>query len=224
MAGWVLGGILLSRFQIEGTDLGLAPTDSLIERFGLFTIIVLGEVVVGVVEGISDADRTALSIVTGMIGLMIGFAFWWTYFDFVGDRHPRSEGGALTHWMFGHLPTTMSIAAAGAAMVSLVEHAADDRAPTATAWLLAGSVALGLISLILIVRTLDAFDRLPGVYRPVSGALAVAAVASLFVGWLRPAPWLLALALVAILTAVWLFAIVKWVRVGGPAGHAPGTD
>ena len=224
VVGWVIGGILLARFQIEGTDLGLTPSDSLVERFGLFTIIVLGEVVVGVVEGISDAERTALSIVTGMIGLMIGFAFWWTYFDFVGDRHPRTDRGGLTNWMFGHLPATMSIAATGAAMVSLVEHAADDRAPEATAWLLAGSVALGLVSLIVIVRTLDAFDRLPGVYRPVSWALGVAAAASLVVGWLRPAPWLMALGLVAILTAVWLFAIAKWVRVGDPDEHVPGTD
>ena len=224
VVGWVIGGILLARFQIEGTDLGLTPSDSLVERFGLFTIIVLGEVVVGVVEGISDAERTALSIVTGMIGLMIGFAFWWTYFDFVGDRHPRTDRGGLTNWMFGHLPATMSIAATGAAMVSLVEHAADDRAPEATAWLLAGSVALGLVSLIVIVRTLDAFDRLPGVYRPVSWALGVAAAASLVVGWLRPAPWLMALGLVAILTAAWLFAIAKWVRVGDPDEHVPGTD
>jgi len=224
VVGWVIGGILLARFQIEGTDLGLTPSDSLVERFGLFTIIVLGEVVVGVVEGISDAERTALSIVTGMIGLMIGFAFWWTYFDFVGDRHPRTDRGGLTNWMFGHLPATMSIAATGAAMVSLVEHAADDRAPEATAWLLAGSVALGLVSLIVIVRTLDAFDRLPGVYGPVSWALGVAAAASLVVGWLRPAPWLMALGLVAILTAAWLFAIAKWVRVGDPDEHVPGTD
>ena len=224
VVGWVVGGIVLGRFQIANTDLGLTPTDSLVERFGLFTIIVLGEVVVGVVEGISDAERTALGVVTGMIGLMIGFAFWWTYFDFVGDRHPRTEGSGLTHWMFGHLPATLSIAATGAAMVSLVEHAADDRAPEATAWLLAGSVALGLVSLIVIVRTLDAFDRLPGVYQPVTWALAAAAAASLVIGWLRPAPWLLALGLVAVLTAVWLFAIAKWVRVGDPDEHVPGTD
>ena len=181
-------------------------------------------VVVGVVEGISDAERTALNITTGMIGLMIGFAFWWTYFDFVGDRHPRTTRGGLTNWMFGHLPATMSIAATGAAMVSLVEHAADDRAPVATAWLLAGSVAVGLVSLLVIVRTLDAFDRLPGVYQPVSWALAFAAAASLVVGWLRPAPWLMALGLVAILSVVWLFAIAKWVRVGDPDEHVPGTD
>lgn len=224
VVGSLVGWVLLTRFRIEGTDLGLTPTDSLVERFGLFTIIVLGEVVVGVVDGISDAERSAIAIATGMIGLMIGFAFWWTYFDFVGDRHPRTGSSSLTQWIFGHLPVTMSIAATGAAMVSVVEHATDDRVPEATAWLLAGSVALGLVSLILIVRSLEAFERIPGVYGPVVGALAAASVASLFVGWLRPAPWLLALALVAILSVVWLFAIGRWVRVRDPQERVPGTD
>ena len=54
-------------------------------------------------------------------------------FDLVGDRHPSALRGGLTNWMLGHLPAAMSIAATGAAMVSLVAHAADDRAPEATA-------------------------------------------------------------------------------------------
>jgi hypothetical protein len=29
-----------------------------------------------------------------MIALVIGFGFWWIYFDLVGRRLPRSEGGA----------------------------------------------------------------------------------------------------------------------------------
>ena len=224
VVAWVAGGIALQRFQIEGTDLGLTPTDSLIERFGLFTIIVLGEVVVGAVEGFSDGERTTLVIVTGMLGLMIGFAFWWTYFDFVGDRRPRTEGGRLAHWMFGHLPATMSIAATGAAMVSLVEHAADDRAPAASAWLLSGAVALGLISLILIVRALTDYVRFPDVYHPLSWALALGAFVSVLVGALRPPPWLLALLLYAVLTLIWLFAIGLWVKNGDPDAPVPGTD
>jgi low temperature requirement protein LtrA len=50
----------------------------MIERFDLFTIIVLGEVVVGVVNGIADADRTPIAVVTGILGLGIGFAYWWS--------------------------------------------------------------------------------------------------------------------------------------------------
>ena len=136
------------------------------ERFGLFTIIVLGEVVFGVVDGLSTPDRDALVIVTGMIALAIGFGFWWIYFDVVGRRPPRNEGGPLVTWMLSHLPITLSIAAAGAAMVSLIGHAGDDRTPAGTAWLLAGAVALGLVSLIFTEQALVDAVRLDAVYRP----------------------------------------------------------
>ncbi|MGH9209238.1 MAG: low temperature requirement protein A [Acidimicrobiales bacterium] len=48
-----------------GSHEGLPPTDSLVERFGLFTIIVLGEVIFGVVDGLSTPDRDGLVIATG---------------------------------------------------------------------------------------------------------------------------------------------------------------
>ena len=50
---------------------------------------------------------------------MIGFGFWWLYFDLIGRRPPRRESGVIATWLLGHLPITMSIAAAAAAMVSL---------------------------------------------------------------------------------------------------------
>ena len=103
-------------------------SESMIERFDLFTIIVLGEVVVGVVNGIADADRTPIAVVTGILGLGIGFAYWWSYFDFVGGRRVRSERGALSRWLVGHLPVTMTIAATGGVMVCMVEHASGGHA------------------------------------------------------------------------------------------------
>jgi low temperature requirement protein LtrA len=82
---------------------GMPPTDSLVERFGLFTIVVLGEFVFGVVDGLSTPERDALTITTGMIALMIGFGFWWLYFDLIGRRPPRRESGAIATWLLGHL-------------------------------------------------------------------------------------------------------------------------
>lgn len=109
-------------------------------------------------------------------------------------------------------------------MVRLVEHAGDDRAPTATAWLLSGAVALGLVSLIMIIRTLADYVRFPNVYQPLGWALALAALASTLVGVLRPPPWLLALLLVAVLSLVWLFAIGLWVETGDPDARVPATN
>jgi uncharacterized membrane protein len=48
---------------------------------------------------------------------------------------------------------------------------------------------------------------------PLTVALLAGAVAAMVVGWARPAPWLLVLLLFAILTALWLFAVSRFLRV-----------
>ncbi len=207
---WIVGIVLAALSSRVG--LGLTPTDSLVERFGEFTIIVLGEVVIGVVAGLSAAERDARTIVTGMLALWMGFGFWWIYFDLVGRRPPRADGGALSNWVMSHLPITLSITAAGAGMVSLIGHAHDATAPAGTSWLLAGAVALGLVALVLTERALVDASRLASVFQPLSMALTGGAAAALIVGWIRPAPWLLALLLVAILSAVWFFAVSRFLR------------
>jgi low temperature requirement protein LtrA len=206
---WIAGMVVLGRSG-ELLSRGMPPSDSLVERFGLFTIVVLGEFVFGVVDGLSVPERDALTITTGMIALVIGFGFWWIYFDLVGRRPPRRDGRALASWLLSHLPVTMSIAAAGAAMVTLIAHAGDPRTPESTAWLLSAAVALNLLGLVLTERVLADARRLAVVYRPLGVALALAAAAALLVGWARPAPWLLASALVAILSVLWFFAVGRF--------------
>jgi hypothetical protein len=98
-------------------------------------------------------------------------------------------------------------------MVSLVEHAGDTSAPTATAWLLGGSVAVAVVALIQVMSTLEEAGRVPQLYRPVMGALGVVAVVALVAAWWAPAPWLLALVLVGVLSVVWWFAVDRWLRV-----------
>jgi len=130
---------------------------------------------------------------------------------------PREHGVTVITWIGSHLPITMSIAAAGAGMVSLIGHAHEPSTPPNTAWLLAGAVATGLVSLILTERSLVIAERFALVYRPLGIALAIGAAAALVVGWARPVPWLLALLLVAILAAVWLFALAGSLRHYGVA-------
>jgi low temperature requirement protein LtrA len=211
VVAWIIGLTLAGRSAV-GLSRGVPPTDSLVERFGLFTIIVLGEFVFGVVQGLSAPERDLVTITTGMIALVIGFGFWWIYFDLVGRRLPRSDGGALANWLLSHLPITMSIAAAAAAIVSLIGHAGDARTPASTAWLLSGAVASGLLALILTERALVDAGRLELVYRPLSLALAGGAAAAVLVGSTRPPPWLLASLLVAILSVLWLFAVSRFLR------------
>jgi len=211
--GWIALVLLMGRSR-AGLGRGMAPTDSLVERFGTFTIVVLGEVVFGVVNGLSLADRDIETISTGMVALVLGFGFWWIYFDVVGGRLPKGDGRALANWILGHYPIVLSIAAAGAGMVSLVEHAHDPRTPVASAWLLSGAVAVGLIATIVTSRALADASRLAAVYRALQIAMALGAVVSIVIGLTRPAPWLLVLLLVLVLVLVWAIAIRGFLLAG----------
>jgi low temperature requirement protein LtrA len=108
----------------------------------MFIIIVLGEVVLGVVNGLlAVGDLDFRTVATGVLGLIIAFGFWWTYFDYVGLRLPRQDGGSLALWLYSQFPIAIAVAAAGAGMVSLIEHATDARTPEPSSWLLTGSVS-----------------------------------------------------------------------------------
>ena len=217
---WILATIGLGT-RPRSYSIGIAPTESMVERFDTFTLIVLGEVVVGVVSGMIAASQDMLTIATGVVALVIGLGFWWIYFDIVGGRRARQSGRAITAWILAHLPITLAIAAAGPAMVSLAENARAAATPAATAWLLVVSVAVVLVAEIAIVLAFvdGGAERL--VYRPLLIAMAIAAVVVLLVALVPLPAWALALVLNAILLAIWFVAAGRFMRAGSwPPGTA----
>jgi low temperature requirement protein LtrA len=213
LGGWI--GFMLIGSRSSGPQAaGIQPTESLVERFGLFTIIVLGEVILGVVTGLSEAGPDALTIVTGSLAMVIGFGLWWIYFDLVGRRLPRGGRGLIWTWMLSHLPIQLGIVASGAAIVSVIEHAHDPATPVENAVLLGGSVAIALLALIVVERSLEDAVRLESVYRPLGPALAIGAAVAFLAGWAAPAPWLLAALQVAVLTVLWFFVVIRMIRAG----------
>ena len=60
------------------------------ERFGSFTIIVLGISILGVVDGISSHKWTVESITDAALGMGIAFSLWWIYFDSVDGAEIRA--------------------------------------------------------------------------------------------------------------------------------------
>ena len=88
------------------------------ERFGLFTIIVLGESIVGVVSGVArNYDATAVGV-TAILGLALAFGIWWVYFDFVARRPPKPDVWSTICWAFLHLPLVRLIT--GAVAICLI--------------------------------------------------------------------------------------------------------
>ena len=205
----------LSRRRVQ-IDAAFRVSSSMAERFGLFTIIVLGEVIAGVVNGLGQAEHSTATTAVGLLCLGIGFGIWWNYFDFVGLRRPRPGLGVRGIWLVTHLPLSMAVAATGAGMVGLIEHAGANRSPAGTAWLIGGSVALLCVCLALLLRLLP--ERRGA--RLVPAGLVAAALVSVIATALRPPPWVLTLVLLLVLTAVWTESFVRHARLGEPFVHS----
>ena len=95
------------------------------ERYGLLTLIVLGESVLSATQATQAAfdaggsGARLLALAAG--GLLILFAMWWLYFE-----HPPRLGSssrATFAWGYGHLPIFASIAAVGAGLSVTADHA-----------------------------------------------------------------------------------------------------
>jgi len=97
------------------------------ERYGLFTIIVLGESVLASTVGVQDAlEGGGLSfdlIVIALAGLVLLFVLWWLYFsEPAGDGLSRRRELSFV-WGYGHYLIFAALAAVGAGLEVAVEQA-----------------------------------------------------------------------------------------------------
>ncbi|WP_394832483.1 low temperature requirement protein A [Pendulispora rubella] len=95
------------------------------ERYGCFTLIVLGETVTGatsaIQEGLHEGHHTATLVSVAAAGLVIVFSMWWLYFDRPGHRRLTSFRSAVV-WGYGHYFIFASAAAVGAGMEVAVDY------------------------------------------------------------------------------------------------------
>ncbi|WP_443047028.1 low temperature requirement protein A [Streptomyces sp. NBC_00267] len=99
------------------------------ERYGLFTIIVLGETIaaatVAVKSGIEKNDALGEPLPIAVGGLLIVFAAWWIYFVVPIHGHLRSNRQSFL-WGYGHYLVFASAAAIGAGLEVAVEQAVGE--------------------------------------------------------------------------------------------------
>lgn len=106
----------------EQAKLPRLSTSRLPERFGLLMLIVLGESVVGVVNGLAGMQKTELNaLIIAFLAIAASFGFWWTYFDFVGRRPPKPNVYSNITWSYTHLPLAMAIASFGASVTNIIQ-------------------------------------------------------------------------------------------------------
>jgi len=194
-------------------ELSTASTPSLVERFGLFNIIVLGEVLVAVVQGVAGHHDLTLEIgVIGALGMLIAIGLWWVYFDFVSHRLVRKSVILAGLWMYMHLLVTAGIATIGAAVLNVIKHA-NTQLPTDVRWLLVVSIAIVLIGISIIMYTLQPRTPFESADRKGQIVMMLSSIAIILLGFttLETIP-LLGLVIVFMLAPV-LFGLTMWINI-----------
>lgn len=191
-------------------DLPKLSMSHLGERFGLFTLIVIGESVVGVVQGLaSSSELSWWGLAEAALGMTIAFSMWWIYFDAVEPRAPRRRMGFARSYL--HLPLVMALAATGAAITNVVSHPGAVL-PAATRALMCGAIAtsaLALAALSLVVRASPAVASAARVLQGILIAVALAGVAlARFGGALGPGT-ILAILAAGLLAAVVVASVMR---------------
>jgi len=110
-------GSLLGRRHL---NLSLSP--SMVERLGLFTIILFGEVILGVINGTSQVE-----ILNGRVwgcfgmGILVVFALWWIFFSVIADREVQT--GFLKGQVMSilYIPALSSLGIVGVTFAGLID-------------------------------------------------------------------------------------------------------
>jgi low temperature requirement protein LtrA len=95
---------------LRRSSLDLSLSSSMSERLGLFTIIVFGEVVLGVVNGVSRIAAPSFSNwLNFALAISIVFALWWIFFTLTSNREAKKGFIRASILELLCLPTLMSL-------------------------------------------------------------------------------------------------------------------
>jgi low temperature requirement protein LtrA len=180
------------------------------ERYGCFTLIVLGEVVLGVTVAIQGALNSpdheggaGLADLLGLAaaGIVIVFSLWWLYFDEPAEHLLTSLNTALA-WGYGHyavFAAVAAVAAVGAGLEVAVDYDTghSELGPVTAGLATAVPVAVFLLS----VWLLHMRRRPGGGVGPLNVVYPAAAVLVLGTAW-APAPIHLTAVVLAVLVGV----------------------
>ncbi len=116
--------------MIRALDKFGSDAHHMVERFGIFTIIVLGEAFVKVLD---DAQGTLLGseqVMFGVTALVVLYGLWWLYFSDTAGKLPNLASNLKPlAWSYGHLALASSLVAFGVSVKKLfaetIKHPSD---------------------------------------------------------------------------------------------------
>ena len=157
---------------------------SLVERFGLFTIIVLGETILGILTGISDIqNKTWVVWLAFILCIVIAFLLWWIYFDMAGDRKIKQGYKYLQLLIFLHIPLLASLGVVGACIrVILPELSASELHERGDVKLILCVAIATILFMISIISAIMQKEEARSYIRPISRLLFIIGIVILIAG------------------------------------------
>ncbi|MGE5791979.1 MAG: low temperature requirement protein A [Bacteroidota bacterium] len=116
------------------------------ERFGLFTIIVLGELVVAVGTGTMAATWHPAVVAVAVAGFGVAACLWWIYFERLTGQELQRAAVPIVTFAYAHLPLLGALMFVAGGVSLLVSADAGHGGP-AGAWALCAGVAAFLAAL-----------------------------------------------------------------------------
>lgn len=185
-----------------------------VERFGLITIIALGEVIVSSINGFGELDVFTLRNATiAVLGVLIAIGLWWVYFDSISRRLPVKGLWPNTLYTFLHIPVVMSIAGVGAVLREMITHN-NSQIDDTTRWIFVLLLGIGLFTIASIVTMVRQESKVIKSYTyklrnsMILSGTAVLALGFTALGYIG----ILSLSVVFLMLPV-LYAILIWVRI-----------
>jgi len=123
------------------------------ERFGLFTLILLGESVVAVMQGMeSQEDWSPAAAASAFLGMSIAFLIWWWYFDGASgasEQPVRTKRDAVRFhvWSYAHFPLALGIVVGGVGIQQIVTAASRATLTTTDARILTGAITSVMLAM-----------------------------------------------------------------------------
>ncbi|MEP7269215.1 MAG: low temperature requirement protein A [Saprospiraceae bacterium] len=100
----------ISNVLLKNKSMELNLSSSMMERLGLFTIIIFGEVVLGLINGIIGFHHLSLEIwIEFILAICIVFMLWWLFFTMISDKECKNGFVISSLFEILFIPTLMGL-------------------------------------------------------------------------------------------------------------------
>lgn len=154
---------------------------AIVERFGLFTIIVMTESILSTVTGIEELhNKEVFTWIAFILGIFIAFLLWSIYFDLTSEQETKTGYSYMQCLIFLHLPLLAALSLAGAC-IKMVLINMDKELPWKLQWMFCISLFIILYSIVGITKIMKEEEEDRSYIQPVSRLLLLAGICILLI-------------------------------------------